>query len=151
MPAFTIFDCLKEEQKKAFSYPKIYRTHIPRQHWSKGEIYFNLKNQVWLVLTGGRFPAKNDNPDKDSHALYIKDAAKYAVRVYPMSTAQQYELPHWYIPSGKTEDVPPGSGTKKNVYVLKKLECGLPKNKFPGEDKLYYGGRFEEAWMVEIK
>ena len=151
MSAFTIFDCLKDEQKKAFSYPKIYRTHIPRQHWKIGEIYFNLKNQVWLLLTDGRFPAKDNRPDKDSHSLYVKDIAEYAVRSYPTSTARQHEIPRWYIPSGKIEDIPKGSGTDKDVYVLKNLECALPKNRIPGEDKLYYGGHFEESFLVEIK
>lgn len=152
MSTFTIFDCLSEDQKKAFSFPKIYRTHIPREHWKHGEIYFNLKNKVWIVLTDGRFPAKDNRPDKDSHSLYVKDVTRYTIRIYPMSTARQYELPYWYIPAGKTKDIPADSQTQKDdVYVLKDLECGLPKNKISGEDRLYYGGFFEESLMVEIK
>lgn len=150
--SFTLFEVVnKNNQEKlierGFTREKTYRSPVPREEWERWEIYFNMKNTVWRKLTDGAFPATDKSPDQTTHALYVKDAASYGIIIYPTTTARQYDIPNWYIPKGMIKKVPK-EFQKKDVYVLKLLERPMPPGRVDGEDKLCFGGIFQENWMV---
>lgn len=139
MSGFTIFDVLKDEQKKYFSQPKLWGRAVPREAWSEGEFYSNMRNDVWRKVTNGRFPAR-DVPGKDTHTLYVCSVTNYSVRICPTSTQYQYERPFCCVRRNTPLDEN-GHALKTDVYILTSMIYPMPRKKVMGEDELRYAGR----------
>lgn len=149
MPGFTIFDVLKEDQKKHFAYPKIWDRSVPREEWSDGEFYRNMRNDVWRKITDDRFPA-SDVPNEATHTLYVISAQKYSIRICPTSTKYQYNRPCAYIPKNMPLGEK-GRTLKKDVYILISMIHPMPPDKIMGEDDLLYAGKYPFASVVELE
>lgn len=138
MAGFTIFDALKDDQKKYFPQPKLWGRVVPREAWSEGEFYRKMRNDVWRRITEGRFPAR-DVPGKDTHTLYVRSVTDYSLRICPTSTKYQYDRPCGFVPKNTPVDKS-GHALKTDVFILTSMNYPMPSKKVTGEEDLTYAG-----------
>lgn len=148
MAGFTIFDVLKEEQKKRFHHPKLWDRYVPRIEWEENEFYRNMRNDVWRKITTDKFPA-SDVPDNATHTLYVLYANRYGQRICPTSTQYQYHRPCGYIPRHMPLD-DKGHSLKKDVYILTSLIYSMPPDRVAGEEELLYAGKYPYSSVLEL-
>lgn len=148
MPGFTLFDVLKEDQKKHFHYPKIWDHPVPRTEWKESEFYRKMRNDVWRSITDAKFPAGNA-ADESTHTLYVCQITSYAILICPTSTKYQYHRPCGYIPRHMPLD-DNGHVLKKDVYILTSLIRPMPQDKIIGEDELLYAGKYPYDSIREL-